>query len=462
MKHKSSPVFVAVFLYRFVFLLLTLLLQAAVLEGVSPEATVYMYRLDIFLLIILCLWAVVCYRSISYSTCNGILRVQKGVLTAQDSKVPFSTFDSLQITANPLFRLFKVCKVQTTASKSHTTLYLNRKATKKLTDFFCSDTKKKAERLSSDFFSVLIFSAGFSGALTGLLSAIPLLRNISGLLGERNTRNILANADLWVYTGYTALPPFLRTLSTLFLWAWGIGTFVELNRYLHLKTSFYNDRIVAQHGLFTKHLSVHRKAVVSCLVFKQSILLYLLRLYTAEAYLPVGRREVKLPLLLASRKNKCKDTLHALHLPIQLSSSPCTKPPDSSLWGYVWKPLLFLSFISLLCILPDMLTPYRIEIHLMLFTTLWGCVWFLFSAFAHRHSAVFCDNIGIIIRSAKGLSLTQAHIPLNKIRAVKITQNIFQKRNGVCNLYVYIRSNKKQAFLIKHIDKNKTAQLILK
>ncbi len=462
MKHKTSPVYVAVFLYRFAFLLLALPLQAVLFEGISPTTAVYMYRLDIFFLIFLCVWAVVCFCSIKYVTSENTLRTQKGVLFAQKSKVFLNTFDSLQITETLIFRLFKVCKVQTTASKNNTVLYLNRNDAENLTDFFCPDTAQKSGKLNSNFFSVLIFSAGFSGALTGLLSAIPLLRNISEILGESNTQNILASADLWVYIGYTALPPFLRTLSTIFLWAWSIGTFVELNRYLHLKTSFYNDRIVTHHGLFIKHLSVHRKNAVSCLVFRQSILLYLLRLYTAEAYLPVGKREVKLPLLLASRKDKCKDLLHHLSFPLKNKKSPCTRPPANTLWGYVWKPLLFLFLASLLCIGVDKLTPYRIETHVMLFITLWGCVWFLFSAFAHRHCDLFWGIGGLIIRTAKGLSFTEAHIPSDKIRAVKITQNIFQKRKGVCNLRVYIRSNRRQSFLIKHIDKNKTAQFTIK
>ncbi len=459
MKRKTSPVYVAVFMYRFAFLLLALPLQAVLFEGISPTTAVYIYRLEIFILTLLFVWAVVCYRSIRYSTCDNALRTQKGVLFAQKNQVFLRTFDSLQITANPLFRLFKVFKVQTTTSKNNTTLYLNRKDTKTLSRFFCPDTKKKSEKISSNFFSVLIFSAGFSGALTGLLSAIPLLRNISGILGESNTQNILTSADLWVYIGNTALPPFLRTLSTLFLWAWGIGTFVELNRYFNLRSYTYKDRTVTQHGLFTKHLSILRKSAVSSIVLKQSILLYFLGLYTAEAHLPADKKEVKIPLLLASRKDKCSSLIHSLDFPRKSKNSPCTKPPASSLWGYVWKPLLFLSLISFLCIGVDKLTPYHVEIHLILFITLWGCVWFLFSVATHRRCALFWDSEKLIIRTAKGLSFTEVYIPSDKIRAVKTTQNIFQKRKGVCNLRVYIRSRRRQSFLIKHIDKNKTAQL---
>ncbi|MBQ8001261.1 MAG: PH domain-containing protein [Ruminococcus sp.] len=461
MKHKSSPIYIAVFLYRFAFLLLALPLQAVLFEGTAPQVAVYMYRLDIFILGFLCIWAAVCYGSIRYSTRINALVTQKGVLFTQKNQVFLSTFDTLRITANPVFRLFKVCKIQTTASRNIKALYLNRKSAETLINFFCTDATNKSKKLNSNLFSVLIFSAGFSGALTGLLSAIPLLRNIAGILGESNTQNILASADLWVYIGYTALPPFLRTLSTLFLWAWGIGTFAELNRYLGLTAYFQGDRVIARHGLFTKHLTVLRTGAVACVVLRQSILLYFLGLFTAEVYLPTGKRETKVPLLLASKKEKCKDLLHALGMQTCHRTLPYAKPPASTLWGYVWKPLLFLSFVSLLSIGVDILTPYRVEVHLMVFITLWGCVWFLFSAFAHKHSALFYDSSGLIIRTAQGLSFTTVHIPRNKVRAIRTTQNIFQRRKGVCNLYVYVRSARRQYFLIKHIDKSKTAQLTL-
>ncbi len=462
MERKTSPIYIAVFLYRFAFLLFALPLQAVLFEGIPPQTAVYIYRLDIFTLLLLGLWAVVCFCNISYITDLSLLKTKKGIILAQKSQIFLNAFDSLQVAENLIFRLFKVCKIQTTASKNNTALYLNRNDTKKLADFFRPDTKRKAESFKSALFSVLIFSAGFSGALTGLLSASPLLRNIAGILGENNTRDFLTNADLWFYIGYTALPPFLRTLSTIFLWAWSIGTFVELNRYLNLNTYLHKDRILTQHGLFTKHLSVLRKGAVACVLLRQSILLYFLRLYTAEAYLPTGKKETHIPLLLANKKDRCKDLIYSLNFPQKTKSSPYTKPPKASLWGYVWKPLLFLSVVSLLGIGVDMLTPYRVEIHLMLFITLWGCVWFLFSAVAHKHCALFFDSRGIIIRTAKSLSFIEAHIPSDKIRAVKITQNIFQKRKGVCNLYVYIRSRRRLCFLIKHIDKSKTAQLTVK
>lgn len=459
MKHKTSPVYIAVFLYRFAFLLLAVPLQSVLFEGISPESAVYMYRLDIFFLVILCVWAVVCFYSIRYLPAQNTLTTQRGVLLAQRSQVFLRRFDCVHITENPIFRLFKVCRVQVIAARNNTTLYLSKTYAFPLRGLFCSDKGHKSERLRSNLFSVLLFSIGFSGALTGLLSVAPLLRNIAGIVGESQAQNLLASADLWYYIGYTALPPFLRTLSTIFLLFWAVGAGFELVQYFGLKVSVYKKRIITSHGLLTKHQTIIRKNAISAIVLRQSILLALIGTSTAEAYVPSSNRQGKIPLLLASRSHQCKVLLSSLDFMQKGANSKYIKPSVSTLWGYVWKPLVFLMIVSALCIGLELVSPYKIEVHLAGFVLIWGIVWFIFCTASHRRAYLSISDSGLIISTAQGLSFIETHISRDKIRAIKTTQNIFQKRKGVCNLYVYIRSKSRQSFLIKHIDKSKTAQL---
>lgn len=459
MNRKTSPVYIAVFLYRFAFLLITVPLQAVIFEGKSPQIAVFLYRSDIILIIFLAIWAVMCYRRVSYSTSKNALQCRKGVIISQNNSIFTKNFDCLHMTQGIIFRTLKVCKVQTTASKNKTTLYLSSKDSLILRENFGSSESDKPKAFRSAFFSVLLFSAGFSGALTGLLSTIPLLRNIAGIIGERQAQSLLANADLWEYVGYTALPPFLRTLSTLFLLFWAVGAISEFLQHFNLKTALCKDIIVTTHGLITKHQTVLRKNAVSALVLRQSIFLALAGVFTAEAYIPANNRQSKTPLLLASRKKSCKALISSPDFPQGTENSEHIKPPANALWGYVWKPMLFLALCSAFCIGTDLFFPYKAEIHLALFLLIWGSIRFLFCAVCHRRAYLSIEPTGLIISTSKALSFTEIHIPSDKIRAVKVTQNIFQKRKGVCNLYIYIRSDRRQSFCIKHIDKNKTAQL---
>lgn len=460
MNRKTSPVYIAVFLYRFAFLLIAVPLQAVFFRGLAPQTAVYIYRTDIALIFIITLWAVISHRHIFFCTDKRTLLTRKGLIISQKNKIFTATFDTLSLSQGLIFRLLKVCKSEVQASHSKTSLYLSTKDSFRLLQNFTDETSDSKEPLHrSSAFSAFVFSIGFSGALTGLLSAIPLLRNIAGIIGENQTQNLLASADLWYYAGYTALPPFLRTLSTLFLIFWAVGALAEFCRFYNLQTKIRKDHIITCHGLIGKHCNVLRKEAISALCFRQSIFFALLGVFTAEVYIPSAGRENKLPLLLASRKNKCKASLSSLYFPQKRKPTFNLTPPSNTLWGYVWKPFLFLLFFCVLCIGTDSLSLYKTEIHLAMFFVTWGISWFVFCAVSHRYSELCCEESWLIIRTSKALSFIEVHIPEEKIRVVKITQSIFQKRKGVCNLRVYVRSRSRQSFLIRHIDKNKTAQL---
>ena len=457
MKNKTSPVYVAVFLYRFAFVLFFIPLQRVVSAGTSLPSAIHLYRINILAIPLICVWAVLCYNHIKYSSNRHIIRTDKGVLLKHSTENFMKNSDFIRISANPLFRLLSVCRLQITASHSTQTLYLNKKESYRIIEKFFNKSKSPHREFKSSFLSVLIFSVSFSSALTGLLSAIPLLRNIAGILGEEQTNTILSNADLWVVTGYTALPPFLRILSTLILLAWTTGATIEFLRYYPMKIRIHKNFITTEKGLLTKHLTCIKKTAISAVIIRQSILLYLLRLYTIETIIKSERKEESVPLLLATDKNKCEKLL--LCLTPRQSNRNLIKPPQKAFLSYVYKPLLFISALSVFYIITENLSPYKIEIHLMLFVTLWLCLWFIFSAVAFFRCGIYLCNSQLVISTTDKLNFIRVHIPKDKIKGVKITQNIFQRRKGLCNLYIYLLSGHRKRILIKHTDKNKTAGL---
>ena len=458
MKNKTSPVFVSVFLYRFAFLLFFIPLQRAISTGTSLPSAIYVYRINVAAIPLICIWAVLCYNHIQYKVDNHILHTDRGVLLHHNTEILLRKADFIRISANPVFRLLKVCKLQISASHNSTALYLSNNETYNISECYYRGNKQPYTEYKPSFFSVLIFSVSFSSALTGLLSAIPLLRNIAGILGEKQTHSLLANADLWVVTGYTALPPFLRILSTLILLAWTMGATIEFLRYYPMKIRIHKDFLKTEKGLLTKHLTYISKNSVSALIIRQSILLYLLKLHTVEALIKTRRKEESVPLLLANPRSKCKDLLFGI-LP-ESSKRHLIKPPQKAFVSYVYKPFLLLSILSIIYIFTEKLSPYKIEIHLMLFVTLWLCLWFVFSAVSFTQSGICPCNSQLIIATTDKLNFIKVHIPKDRIRGIKITQNIFQKRKGLCNLHIYILSGHRKRILIKHTDKNKTAGLL--
>lgn len=452
MKYKSSFIYIVYFLYRFGFLLAFVPLRNVILEKLPPGIAIYIYRSDICALVLLSLWALLSMSQIYlYDTSKEFL-AKKGIFLVRKTVFEKNRLHILRVSQSLFLRIFKNCKVELLSSQTKSFFFLKKKDCKTL----CTSNSNTAYK--SNLFSSLVFSAGFSGALTGLLSLVPLLRNIASLLGETQTQAILSYADLWMATGYAAAPPFLRIVSSLILFAWFAGGLVEFFHYFGLVIINKKENLLLYHGLISRHTLFVNKKAVSAIVKRQSILLHLIGLYTLEAYIS-HKKEHKIPLILAGRKSDCDTLTKSLGFFTSDNTFTITKPPENALWGYTWKPLVFIFVLALAAILSDCLTPLHTEPHLVLFLILWGMVWFLFSATAHLKSALISGNNQIIIRSTKGLSFIEAVIPLSKVSSVRLTQNIFQKRKGVCHLYVYIPSNKSRYFVIRHINKQKTAQL---
>ncbi|MBQ2943941.1 MAG: PH domain-containing protein [Ruminococcus sp.] len=452
MKLKPSFVYVVFFLYRFGFLLAVIPLQRVIFEKLPPKIAIYIYRSDICALFLLCVWAILSLHHIYAYTENSTIHIRKGIFIARELVFKKKTIHTTHLSQGIFLRFCKACKAEVFSSKASASIYLKAKDCRQLL------LKNGTSSFKNGLFSSIIFSVSFSSSLTGLLSLVPLLRNIASILGEKQTQSILSYADLWQAIGYTAAPPFLRIVSSLIFFSWATGAAVEFFRYYRLRLTRGYDSVLLEHGLIKHHTKKINKKAISALVKRQSILLYFSGLFTLEAYVSHSK-QYKIPLLLASRKSRCQGIAKNLGFSCTDNFESIVKPHTSALWGYTWKPLLFISLLSLAFILTDTLTPFRTEPHLALFLTLWGVVWFMFSTVAHSRSALLCKNDSILIRSTRGLSYIEAVIPSSKITCIRTTQNIFQKRKGLCHLYVHIPSSKRQYFLIRHIDKSKTAQL---
>lgn len=452
MKHKSSFVYVFYFLYRFGFLLWVIPLRDVIFEQLPPKIAIYIYRSDICALGVLLLWAIVSCRQIFLLSTDKEFLVQKGVFFVRKTVFPKKSMHILRISQSLFLRLFKACKAELLSSFAGSALYLPKTACKKI----CKPPAKLYRR--SNLLSLFVFSLTFSTSLTGLLSLVPLLRNIASLLGEKQTQTILSYADLWVTIGFTAAPPFLRVASTLIFFSWLLG---GLNRFFHfygLSLNHTSNSVLLCHGLINRHCLQINKNAICAIAQRQSILLRLAGLCTPEAYVS-HKKEHKIPLIPAVRKGDCMKLAEELRFISSGNKFTKATPPQNTLWGYTWKPLLLIFLLSVTSISLDFFTSFYTEPHLLAFLTLWAMVWFLFSLASHRHSALLTSKTCIIIRSTKGLSFVEAIVPVNKITCVRITQNVFQKRKGVCHLYVHIPSSGKQYFLIRHIHKDKTAQL---
>lgn len=461
---KTSRMYIFAFLYRFAFLLIAVPIQALLFEGANPATVIVTYSVDFALLTLLIIWAIVRYRSIRYGTEDGVFTAKKGVSLKFADKLSLKSIDCISVTRRVLHRPFKVCQANICTAGHTSSLYLKNTDTRKLLREFAETQQDHSQKeiFRSRILSTLLMCAGFSKSLTGMLAAIPVLRNSAELIGGNLTEAVLSGLDLRGFILFAGLPPVLKLAANLLILAWAVGFTAEFLRQFGLSWGFYAGCIYTARGVFTKRFNLFRKDRVSALVISQSLPLCWLSLYSAEVLIRSADKENRLTLLTPYRRERLKNTLSKLEFLSKDEKVPnILRPHPDTLWGYTYLPMTLLTLVCVLCITADSLsTVIPPNLYLALLLVILLSVWFLFRAVAHRRAALYVTTANVIIRNYRGLTFTCALIPREKIRSVKLSESIFQRRRKNCTLRIYIHGNKQRSFSIKHISKEKAAELL--
>lgn len=426
----------------------------------NNRVSAYIIITDILLVCIFILCACIHFCSIKVSVSDTKISVTQGIFIKSAHNGDFLKSDSINTTQGPLQKLMGIHKTALVFASAEVILYLSAENLAKLLRKTAPDTKNKLIYKSS-FISSLIMSAIFHNSVASVLTLTPLLRSIGSVIDSEFAVDFLEDADVMSLI-LPKISPALSAFTTLIFCLWVLGFCVTFCRYYPLKIFADNKIFTIKHGVLIKHTHKIKPTDIRSILIRRSFLLLILKKHCAELRFSLEKGENHMPVFCGK-----KATLEE-HSPFLFTSdktktnSPPIRPNPHSLWGYLWLPILTLSLVSFSIITTDTLSVYTL---LPLFPTLlifWLCLWFFLRFGAFCHSAVFLRKNILTIRSFSLLSLTEAVIPQDKIRAVKISRTIFQKRRGTCTLRIYIKSRSKKSFFVKHIEYKKTAELVNK
>ncbi len=453
MKLKCSPYYILTFVKKFSLLLLTLPLQSLLTAYSEGHTKAFFISADILVFCIIFLCALISLQSISLSASTSRFTLRTGVLRKQKLTFERRKLQSISVSRNILQRLLGVCKVTLVSGTARSDILLS---TKSLVYLPCSTPVKKTRitRIhQSKISDILIMSAGFSPALGAALSFAPFMRSLSKLSAED-----ISYANLWIVLGYDHLPPLLAIVSSLLFILWLMGAILSFFRYFNMNLCKDKNRLQVNRGILSKHHTVFTPKSIGAVVFSQSLIAMLFCRQRAQVILA---NEQKGPGITVGCLRESSDrSLISKDLGINISSVPneIIRPDPNGIISYTLLPLLSLSAVSFFSILVSRFSPYRIEPHLGVFLCLWCCIWFLHRCFAFRRSSIsLYDNI-LQICTYSRLSILDAYIPTNNVRCTKITQNIFQRFKGTCNLRIFIKFRNKKSYIIRHINVKKAAE----
>ena len=129
------------------------------------------------------------------------------------------------------------------------------------------------------------------------------------------------------------------------------------------------------------------------------------------------------------------------------------RPPMSARPAYIYFPFCIMAVEAILAFtLIYFGADTKLIFIISIFTMPVILVWIVFRLIAFGRVSFSYGDEGITLINYTGLSLNENLIPLKKLQKLEITQSIFQKINGRCNIVVYVYSENNMKLKIKQIS----------
>lgn len=460
MEIKVSPYHIISYMWRFALFFISLPVQTLVFLS-FPNLTLgaFVFLGDILLITLFTITACIHYKSIKVYLSKNRIRIIQGVVFRHVLSAHKEKINSINLTQGILRKLTGVYKVTIVYTEYEAVLYLNAQNKENLSKAMAFHTCE-TPAYKSEFLSSIIMSAGFHNSLSGALSLIPLLKSIGTLSDGEIILNTIESTGFLTYL-MPQISPVLTSLAVLIFLLWLAGGVITFIKFYPLKLFSSHNSLSLQRGYIIRRNHTVTREDIRSIVVRKSILMILLGKCYAELFFSTEKGENRLPLICADTPASTARLISQLGFNIK-DYKRILKPNSKALWGYTLFPVSVLLGTSLLIIFTDIFSPYTLYPHVGVFVILWLCGWFFLRVYAFIHSGIKSENNLLRIKSFSGLSLTEAIIPCGTVRALKISQTIFQKRHDTCTLRIYIKCRKRKAFFIKHTDHKKTAELIEK
>ena len=452
MKLKASAYHIPVFIYRYGFIALTLPLQTILLDSASTTLSACIYILNLLITAGIVLCACVSQRQIQCTATHKLFCFSKGILLHSRTFLPLKKANTIRITRGPIQNRLKICRLTIISSDTQSSVYISRSTMQKFIG-----NRNSAEIYRNTAFSTLLLSVGFYNAFTGALTLIPLLKKISSFSKAYESPTDFLPDTFDIYT-LKELSAILFALSVLIVTLWCTGVIVTFLRYANLTFSRSGSFLKLHQGIFVKRTTYLNPQNISAVILRQNLLLILCNRYTGEFRTACDKRENKATFLCGAKCEKAQNILCKSGFKPEYENTPIF-PHPKSLWGYTYLPVTLLCFVFAAEIVTDIhfVNAYKTRIGLLVI--LWLSAWFFFRVCIWSRCFIASNKNSVYVACFFGLTYCKAYIPKSKIRCIKITQSPFQRAKNTCSLRIFVKGRTKKSYFIKHIEKEKAAEL---
>lgn len=307
---------------------------------------------------------------------------------------------------------------------------------------------------------LVLYSLFFSSSLTGAVYiALFMFRG-----GEIARELTTVSFDRIAYETTKLTGVFIRSIpyaaaavGSFFLSAWVISFIVNLSRYYGFRLCREGERTEIVCGLSVLKKAEIRNDRICYAELRQTFIMKLAKLYSVNIICggyPTGKRQhpVIYPVIKAKRM-----------LRLDKGSEQKISPKITSLWQYIWKPVLAGASVfpvSELIVkkLPDAGQFAELFLFMSVIWAFWRVINGITALFT---SYIKTDGEKVIISYAKGSTFSTIIADKSRLSAVKTSSTLFQRLFRKCSISLIFNGKKKNICTIKGV-KYKNAERIFK
>ncbi len=454
-KKRVHPYTSAIYLKKFLFFIIVPAVQTLIFRKIN---NVYSILNLIFCLVVI-LYAVIRAYFESCSIYDDTISITRGLIVRTSIQLPISSIDSITIYKG-LFsgKLFGVCRffadVPSLSRKMNTAVYVSHGRAKEIVECLAKKDNK-VKIYSAKKFKTLFMAVLWSNSLTGFLILMPFMSNINKLFGENSLNEIYEDISITKYLIYIGFPPVAATVTNILLICWGFSVVLHLGRYLIFNVEKNESLIYINRGFFSRATFITGEESVNAISIRQNISMMPFRLYSAYIH-TISTEKTKGDKSLLISPERRKNTMGIITRIMNydaFSGKGKVKPPSSAQASYIYFPFCIMSVGALLAFtLIYFGADTKLIFIFFIFTMPVILVWIVFRLIAFGKVSFSYGDEGITITNYTGLSFNENLIPLKKLQKLEITQSIFQKINGRCNIVAYLYSENNMRLKIKQIS----------
>lgn len=431
-----------------------------------PESIWQQVNYTIFnILFIATLVTVICleYKQISYTQSIDRISIGKGLFHHSITQLPANEVTAISISRNIVLWIARCCRIYISSSiccKSRKTeLFVTNSSAKRIIEFSTDKTAQHIIYKSKLLYPVLM-SLTQSNFLAGTFALSVIFRRLGDVLGDELAKNVIQSINFLPYLLAMGLPPVFTYVGGFIFAGFLFGLITQIFNNLNF-TSFCNDKFIFVYkGLYRRNILAVRKSHLNGVLIKQTLLMCIAKIYTISLmYIGIKSDKNSGVYVPVARKGRLEGYISPI-IPLEKQLAEI-KPPEKSLKGYLYTPLIYLSIAVLLCAL--MYNSFYISFvvrFIAVILTPFGVLWVWFRIIAYRHCGVVISNSTIRLNYYRQLNFFTALVKRSSVTKVVITRSLFQRPYNKCHMIFYICDKKRLKIKIKHLNYNEALKLL--